>query len=124
MWITEDGFASVVESRRGAYSHTIQFGSSLRVKGPTGYRRWECNLAAVWGQMSTGGGHSNLVSVLGIPIMVKKNFIQTECCIGEWWKQQLQQSMKEAGREEKELAEMVAGAGDRIAIHTMPNQVL
>ena len=103
-----DGLASVIESRCGACNHTIQFDTSLKVKGPTGYRRWECNLAAVWGQMSTGGGHSNLegnMSVLGIPVMAKKNFIQTERCIGEWWKQQLQESMKEAGREEKALAE-------------------
>ena len=67
------------------------------------------------GEMLTGGGHSNLegnMRVLGIPIMAK-NFIQTECCIREWWKQQLQESMKEAGREEKALAEERSrGAGN------------
>ena len=34
----------------------------------------KCNLAAVWGQMSTGGGHTQLqetMSVLGVPVMVK-----------------------------------------------------
>ena len=31
--------------------------------------RWECTLAAVWGQMSTGGGHSQLEEMI-------------ECCGG------------------------------------------
>ena len=86
---------------------------SLTVKGLTGYLGMY--LAAVWGEMLTGGGHSNLegnMRVLGIPIMAK-NFIQTECCIGEWWKQQLQESMKEAGREVKALVEERSrGAGN------------
>lgn len=47
--------------------------------------RWECNLAAVWGQMSTGGGHSQLqetMSVLGVPVMSKASFISIEKDIG------------------------------------------
>lgn len=63
--------------------------------------RWECNLAAVWGQMCTGGGHSRLeetMSVVGVPVMTKRSFIS------EMWKQVLEQSMAEAGRRERELA--------------------
>ena len=51
--------------------------------------RWETNLAAVWGQMATGGGHAMLqetMSVLGVPTMTKKSFMTTERDIGEWWK--------------------------------------
>jgi len=51
------------------------------VKGISGKHYWETNLAAVWGQMSTGGGHSTLVetiAVLGIPTMTKKSFMATE----------------------------------------------
>lgn len=69
--------------------------------------RWECNLGAVWGQMSTGGGHSQLeetMSLVGVPVMTKMSFISTERDVGEWWKQELQESMAEAGREEKWLA--------------------
>ena len=71
------------------------------------YFRWESNLAAVWGQMSAGGGHSRLeetaMSVIGISIMTKSSFIDTERAIGEMWKQELLHSMAEAGRE-KQLA--------------------
>ena len=69
--------------------------------------RWECNLAAVWGQMSTGGGHSQLeetMSVFGVPVMTKTSFIETEKDIGELWKKELKKSMLQAGREEKQLA--------------------
>lgn len=65
------------------------------------------NLAAVWGQMSTGGGYSRLhetMSVLGVPVMAPKNFINAEHNIGLWWQQQLQEIMAEAGREERQLA--------------------
>ena len=58
--------------------------------------------------MTTGGGHSHLeesMGVLGIPVMTKPSFISTERSIGEWWKEKLMESMREAGREEKRLAE-------------------
>ena len=47
----------------------------------------ECNIAAVWGQMATGGGHSQLketMSVLGVPVMTKSAFVHSERSIGEW----------------------------------------
>ena len=54
-----------------------------------------------------GGGHSYLeetMSVLGVPVLVKKTFVQTECDIGEWQQENMRESMLEAGREEKRLA--------------------
>ena len=30
------------------------------MKGPNGYKRWECNLAAIWGQMATSAGAQSL----------------------------------------------------------------
>ena len=44
------------------------------------------------------------MSVVGIPIMTKKSFMDTERAIGEVWKQELLESMADAGREEKQLA--------------------
>ena len=88
--------------------HAIQLETLPKVKGPKQYRRWECNLAAVWGKMFTGGGHSHLeetLSVLGVPVMSKRSFINSERDIGCWWKEKLEKSMKEAGVEEKRLAE-------------------
>ena len=56
--------------------------------------RWECNLAAVWGQMSTESGQlEETMSVVGVPVMSKKSFIQTERDIGEVWKKELLESM-------------------------------
>ena len=102
------GLASVLSSKCNRCGYEIVLESSRKVKGPREYQRWECNLAAVWGQMITGGGHSPLkesMSVLGVPVMNKSCFQQTERDIGEWWTTRLEQAMIEAGQEEKRLAE-------------------
>lgn len=104
-----DGLASILSGQCSTCEHTIKLQTSKKVKGPRGYCRRECNLAAVWGQMSTGGGHSQLeetMSVVGVPVMTSASFVHTERDIGEFWKQELQESMAEAGREEKRLAEL------------------
>ena len=105
---SRDGLASILSTSCSTCGDVIQLETSDKVQGPRGYRRWECNLAAVWGQMSTGGGHTQLqetMSVLGVPVMTKKSFIRTEKDIGEWWRMRLNESMIEAGKEEKRLAE-------------------
>ena len=45
------------------------------------------------------------MSVLGIPVMNKPCFQNTENDIGKWWNLRLQEAMLEAGREKKRLAE-------------------
>ena len=102
---TRYGLASILT---GQCSKCIKLETSPKVKGPSKYARWECNLEAVWGQMAIGGGHSHLeesMGVLGVPVMTKASFINTEREIGQWWKEKLTESMLEAGREEKRLAE-------------------
>ena len=57
--------------------------------------------------MATGGGYSPLqesMPTLGVPVMTKKAFIQTESAIGQWWWEMLSESMKKAGEEERQLA--------------------
>jgi len=57
--------------------------------------------------MSNGGGHATLVetmAVLGVPVMNKRCFISTERRIGEWWGALLEESMRLASQEERELA--------------------
>ena len=105
---TRHGLASILTGQCTVCKHTITLETSSKVKGPKNHSRWECNLAAVWGQMTTGGGHSHLeetMSMLGVPVMTKANFISTERDIGHWWKEKLAESMLEAGKEEKRLAE-------------------
>ena len=62
------------------------------------------NLVAVWGQMSSGSGHNHLqdtMSVLGVPVMSKVAFIQTERGIGQVWEREMKKAMLEAQKEEK-----------------------
>ncbi len=51
-----------------------------------------------------------------MPVMTKSAFIQTERDIGEWWKEKLSESMLEAGREEKKLAEQAGSLPCRSAV--------
>ena len=101
------GLASILKMNCSACNHTITLETSTKVKGSHSYPQWECNLAAVWGEMTTGGGHSRLkesLSVLGVPVMTKASFISTERGIGERWREELAGAMAEAGREERRLA--------------------
>ena len=85
----------------------MSFSTSTKVAGSKGNQYCTCNLAAVWGQMVTGGGFNALqesMSVLGIPVMSKQSFMQSERQIEEWWWNALQESIKAAGKEEKQFA--------------------
>ena len=64
-------------------------------------------MAAVWGQMTVGGGFNSLqesISVMGVPVMTKRSFVETERVIGKWWWAALEESMLAAGKKEKQLA--------------------
>ena len=76
-------------------------------KGLTGNMFWTNNLAAVWDQMTTVGGFNTLkesLSVLNVPVMAKRSFVHTEQIIGKWWRSVLEESMKAAGRGERQIA--------------------
>ncbi len=101
------GLASIISGNCLTCNHSIELQTSSKIKGPRNYSRWECNLAAVWGEMTTGGGHSRLeesLGVIGVPVMTKRSFISTERGIGEQWRTNLTESMAEAGKEEKRSA--------------------
>ena len=105
---TRQGLASILKGHCSVCTHTFTLQSSHKVKGPKGYSQWECNLAAVWGEMVTGGGHCRIketLGVMGVPVMTKASFINIERGIGEQWKSKLQEAMAVAGKEEKRLAE-------------------
>ena len=73
-----DGLASTLITHCHNCSEDFTLQTSSKVKGLTGSKpHWEANIAAVWGQMSTGGGHSTLtetMAVLSIPVMNKLLF--------------------------------------------------
>ena len=103
----KDGLASIIRTECSGCGHVVKLETSTKVAGPSGCNRWEVNLAAVWGQMCTGGGHSTLqesLAYLGVPVMTKKSFTATERTIGKWWREHLQQSVIEAGRAERDMA--------------------
>jgi len=57
--------------------------------------------------MSTGGGHAPLqesMAALGIPTMTKRSFVAAEKRIGEWWSILLEDSKRQAGQEEWQIA--------------------
>ena len=88
---------SILNSRCAGYQEEFQFAASSRVQGISGGCYWECNLAAVWGQMATGEGHApptESMAVLGIPSLTKKTFMAIEKRIGDWWRTLLSESMK------------------------------
>ena len=102
-----EGLASVFSARCSSCRLEVAFPTSPKVTGVGAGQRWECNLAAVWGQLSTGGGYAALaetMSVLGVPMMTKKSFIATEKAIGHEWWDALEENMKEAAEEEKRNA--------------------
>ena len=107
-WREERWSSISTYSKCSRCDYKLSFDTSNKVKGPRDISRWEVNLGAVWGKMTTGGGHTNLcntMGAMGVPVMAKGNFIRTEASIGEWWREKLNESLIEAGREEKRLAE-------------------
>jgi len=57
--------------------------------------------------MATGGGYNKLeesMSILGLPVMSKKLFINTEKLIGKWWWNLLEEFMQASEKMERELA--------------------
>ena len=101
------GFASILTSRCTGCNKQFLFPTTSKISGMTGGQYWEINLAAVWGQMATGNGHSPLLeamAVMGVPAMTKASFVAAERHIGKWWWELLQQSMQAAGEEEKNIA--------------------
>ena len=105
--LNQENRAGTIKGDCSNCEHAITLETYKKVKGPRGYNQWECNLAAVWGQIATGTGHRQLeetMSVMGVPVLTKATFISTERDIGECWKQILLSSMAEAGQEEKKIA--------------------
>ena len=85
----------------------ISFATSSKVDIPSSRKYWSCNVAAVWGQMATGGSFNHLeesMGILGVPVMSKQSFIKTEQTIGKWWWDLFNDSMLAAGKKERELA--------------------
>ena len=99
--------ASIMGCKFNGCGQDLIFATSNKISGLTGRPHWANNLAAVWGQMTVGGGFNSLqesMSVLGVPVMTKQSYIDTERIIGKWWWTALKESILAAGKEEKQIA--------------------
>ena len=66
--------------------------------------RYDLNVRAVWGEMSTGGGVSHLnesLTTMGIPRMTQTTFSSIEEQIYRWWKEIIDRELHAAAAEEK-----------------------
>ena len=72
------GLASLFTIRCLGCNDEFSMATSLKARGCNGVIYWESNLAAVWGQMVCGGGHSSLteaLAVIGIPVIIASSAI-------------------------------------------------
>ena len=70
-----NGLASIMGCRFKGCGQEITFNTSTKTTGLTGNMLWTNSLAAVWGQMTVGGGFNSLeesLRVLNIPVMTKR----------------------------------------------------
>ena len=69
------GMASILAYKCSGCGENISFATSSKVDIPSSGKYWSCNVAAVWGQMATGGGFNHLeesMGILGVPVMSKQ----------------------------------------------------
>ena len=101
------GLASILSVKCLKCGTKFQINSSKRVKTADGHQRWVVNVAAVLGQMATGGGATSLtcsVTPMNVPGMPKKLYSTTERFLSDCMHQLLTEKMIEAGEEERRLA--------------------
>ena len=102
-----NGMVSILSAKCCHCRLEIAFSTSTKIDGVSSGKRWECNVATVWGQMCNGGGHTRLqetTSILGVPTVTKKSLMATEKALGKCWSNSLEQTMKEAAEEERRIA--------------------
>ena len=106
-----NGLSTTLLARCGKCNEEFLFTScdKIDLKKPDGTIRstHQSNVAAVMGQMSTGGGCNNLEELLctiGVPSISKTTFIEIERLLGISFEQYLSEFMLQAGLEEKQIA--------------------
>ena len=100
------GLAAVLKISCDRCGEEFRLQTSEKVSTADG-KRWKVNVAAVLGQIATGGGTSALnttLSIMGVPSMPKDMFTSTERLLEKNIHELLVSKMIEAGVAEKELA--------------------
>ena len=101
------GLASILSVQCLKCGTKFQINSSKYMKTADGGQRWVVNVAAVLGQMATGGGATSLtcsVTPMNVSGMPKKLYSTTERFLSDCMHQLLTEKMIKAGEEERRLA--------------------
>ena len=101
------GLASVLCAKCKGCHREIQFKTSPTLNVNQKSRHFDINVRAVWGSVATGNGHSHLNEFLATtdsPGMNQRTFNKIETDINSWWNSVLQDNLKKAVVEEKEIA--------------------
>lgn len=105
--ISVDNLASVIVAQCKGCHLKFNLETSKNITMPDGTYRKEINVRAVWGTMVTGGGAASLNETLGtmnLNQIKQTTFSKIEDEIGKWWESELENVMKDAGRQEREIA--------------------
>ena len=101
------GLASVLSVKCVKCESKFRIESLKRVKTADGHQRWVVNVAAVLGQMATGGGATSLTCAMAprnVPGMPKRLYATTERFVIDSVKQLVTEKVIAAGEEERGLA--------------------
>jgi hypothetical protein len=96
----QSGLASVLSVKCAKCGNKFCIESSKRVKAADGHQQWVVNVAAVLGQMATGGGAISLtcsMAPMNVPGMPKKVYCTTERFLGDCMHELLTHKMIVAG---------------------------
>lgn len=109
--VQRNGLSTTLLARCDKCNEEFLFTScnKINLKKPDGTIRstYQSNVAAVMGQMSTGGGCNSLEELLctiGVPSLSKPTFIEIERLLGTSFENYLGELMLQAGLEEKKIA--------------------
>ena len=101
------GLASVLCAKCKGCHREIIFKTSPTLNIDKKSRHFDINVRAVWGSVATGNGHSHINEFLATtdsPGMNQRTFNKIENEINCWWNTVLQEDLKNAVEEEKQIA--------------------
>ena len=93
----EKNHGLAISSKCSGCGEVIPFSTSTKLTDTGRGQHWTNNFAAVWGQMVVGAGFNHLqesMSVLGVHTISKNSSMATECAVGNWRRDMLEESIK------------------------------
>ena len=101
------GLASVLATRCKGCHREILLNTSPKLNIDKSSRHFDINVRAVWGTLVTGNGQAHLNEFLATadsPGLTQNTFSKIESDINHWWNEVLQDELRKAVEEEKQIA--------------------